>query len=221
MKKDKITDQVINTAKIIEANEQGFTERKRKLLEKYREIYLSEDITYEDLIARKSFLMNSRKYFLSIFLTLALGLFVTYAFNALNIVLPTNTFLQIAANFLWVSFMITGSYFLSEKLSNIIYVSDGRSDRYNTIEFEIKLIDSILEEQFHYEDTITDIVNTRFYKQTVPSNANGETAPSNEETEQPEEKLVASNAVPSNESNEQPQEAAVAVKEAQEDEAKV
>lgn len=162
MKTDKITAQIIDAVKRIESDTQDFAERRHKLLEKFKEIYTASDLCYEDLIARKSFLQNSRKNYLSILLTLLLGLFVSYVFNVWNIVTITNPYIQIGLNVLFVSFMILISYPLSEKLSDIIYISDGKFDRYDTNEFEIKLIHAILEETFHYEKAIKDILDIRF-----------------------------------------------------------
>lgn len=162
MKKDKITNELTAAIKKIEANEVTFTKRRKKLIEKYIELYTSPDITSSDLIERKNYILHWRNNFFTVYLGLVLSAFVSTIFNMFGIVqVSDNPIVKIWVNCIGLIVVVSLSIWLSTKFSNILTNTNDVQIRYNTMEFEVKLIDEILEKECPLSSVKQKIIDTR------------------------------------------------------------
>lgn len=164
MKKDKITEEIFQALKVIEYEEVTFEKRKKRLLEKYVEIYNSNNRSYEDedLIARKIYLEKSLENFKSAFIGLVLGGLTSYIlkiieFQGVNLIETTG---RTILNCFIISFHIIVFFVMAKIISDQMTQSDRSFSRYNTNEFEIELIDAILKEKYRLNEVKETILNT-------------------------------------------------------------
>lgn len=170
MKKDKITAEIIGAINKIESNEKDFTKRRQKLIEKYIEIYTSPDITSTDLIKRKNYILHWGNHYLTVFLGLILSEFVTYILNALDVFQDVNIpIIQTEGDYLGLIVMVCISIGVSVKLSDLFTYSNDIHIRYNTMEFEVNLIDEILEKECHLMSIKQKIIDVRCNASHTPA----------------------------------------------------
>lgn len=161
MSKDKITKEVIEFIKEIEKDKRlNFQKRKKKLLQKYKDIYNVNKVSFDDLIARKIFLKKSRDSYLNILLSLILSAFVSYIYNQSAVVLNDSIsgVTRVWSNVLVFVIIVVWSILISSLINGIVLKGYKSFAKYNTNEFEIEIIDSILREHFHLDDIKAEIV---------------------------------------------------------------
>ena len=167
IKKDKITKQVAKAIKKIEKEEVTFEDKQKLLLNKYKEIYKSNDLTFEDLIKRKVHLKKSREKFELVFLTVMLSGTVTFLINIIY-ELDINWFINFGE---WVYFIYFIIFVIFGVLIYIIIKAilidrDVEFEKYyNAEKFEIELIDTIIEREFTIVDfdcIKNEIINSCF-----------------------------------------------------------
>lgn len=159
IKKDKITKQVENAIKKIEKEEVTFEDRQKLLLNEYKEIYKSDDLTFEDLIKRKVYLKRSKEIFNTVFLGMMLSIYVTFLSN-----ICSNVMNNITSNKYLISL---GELVLCFSILILIYIFDykepiklNNSEKYSTEKFEIELIDAIIEKRFDFDCIKNEIINS-------------------------------------------------------------
>lgn len=173
MFEDKITIEFNKSIKKIEKEGGTFSEKVEKIKKRLLEIYKPINFSYDDFISRKNYLQNSQQNFLSIYLTVILAVFSTFLFNSINkvfsfeiwnnitifvlndIVTLNYIFNQFVSLTLSVVFAIICCPILSQKSNKI----SQKRNRYNTIEFEIAMIDKILATEFNFLKIEQEILN--------------------------------------------------------------
>ena len=160
----------------------SYTKKQEELRGCLKEIYgTADEYSIQDIVKRKAYLQSRLDSENSIMMTTGLAIIVWLALEAFKLSVLYYEDLATSQTF-WATLIAA---FLAVISCAIVSCFMGRVDttylNYNLIDFELRIIDAILEEKFHYQDAITDIVNTRFNKQTVPSNGNKESIPCTEE----------------------------------------
>lgn len=160
----------------------SYTKKQKELRDYLKEIYgTADEYSIQDILERKAVLQSKLDSENSILMTTGLAVIVWLALEAFKLSILYYEDLATLQTF-WATVIAA---FLAVIACAVVSCFMGRVDtkyrKYNLTDFELRIIDAILEEKFHYQDTITDIVNTRFKQQTAPSNGNKESTPCIEE----------------------------------------
>lgn len=159
IKKDKITKQIEKVIEQIEKEEFTFEDKQKLLLNEYKEIYTSDNLTFDDLIKRKVYLNRSKKIYNIVFLGMMLSIYVTFLSN-----IYSNAINNITSNKYLISL---GEFGLSLLTLILIYlfaynepIKPNNIEKYNTEKFEIELIDTIIENKFNFDCVKNEIINS-------------------------------------------------------------
>ena len=164
---DDITYEINRKLKYIHDSDMSYKKKQYELKRFLKEIYKKYDV--EDVVERKLYLQSKLDSQNSIFGTIALAIIVWLALEAVKLVVTY--FLTDSGSVADLLPVVIAPFFamlIGYAVSHWLGRHDTKYRKYNLIDFELDIINEVLEKNFHYRKTIQNIINTRFIK-IIPS----------------------------------------------------
>lgn len=176
--KKSITNQIGKKLKEIDRSDATYTQKQESLKKLLSDIYSNaENVSLQDIIKRKAYLQSRLDSQNTILGTSGLAIIVWLVLEggrALGLCFfedYSNSFSQIIPILIAPFWALLVCWPISHWLGRV----DTKYREYNLIDFELDIINAILEEHLHYKQAVNDIIKSRCKIAATPKDQNDET----------------------------------------------